>query len=306
MKNRFRGAMVGMACVDALGQWCEFKPRGTFPLLTEFLPGGTWGLPAGTWTDDTSMALCLADSMTVCKCFNARDQLERYTRWFREGYLSATGNCFDIGIATRAALTRFERTGKTECEDRQAGGNGSIMRLAPVALAYSLDPERTIDFAALSSKTTHGAREATDACRFLAALIVGAIQGREKAELLSKGFTPVPDLWTIDPLSPKIAAIASGAYKDKASSEISGAGYCVSTLEAALWAFHSTDTFEEGAVAVVNLGDDSDSTGAVYGQLAGAYCGYDAIPARWKENLVKKELVLEFADRLFALSEEMR
>ena len=306
MKNSFRGAIMGLACADALGSAVEFMARGTFPLLTEFKDGGPFNLPKGTWTDDTSMALCLADSLIECKGFEARDNLERYCRWFRNGYLSATGKCFDIGTGTRRALNRFERTGETECDDPSSGGNGSIMRLAPVPLAYWSNPEKAIHFAALSSKTTHGATEATDACRLLAALIVGALQGREKAELLSAGFCPVPGLWERESLHSKIAAIASGSYKIKTRDEIKSSGYCVDTLEAALWAFFTTDTFEAGAIAAVNLGEDTDSIGAVYGQIAGAFYGYDAIPVRWRENLVKKELVLDFADRLLSLSETIQ
>jgi len=307
MKNRFRGALVGLACVDALGQYVEFKARDSYPLLTEFKSGGTWGLKEpGTWTDDTSMALCLADSLIESNGFSAKDQLEKYTRWFRDGFLSATGKCFDIGIGTRRALARFERTGETECDDPNSGGNGSIMRLCPVPLAYYSNPEKAIQFAGLSSKTTHGAREATDACRLLSALIVGALQGREKAELLSAGFTPVPDSWTRASMHSNISAIAFGSYKKKTRDEIKSSGYCVDTLEAALWAFWTTDSFEAGAIAAVNLGEDTDSIGAVYGQIAGAFYGCDAIPVRWRDGLIKKELVLDFADRLFELSKTIQ
>ncbi len=297
-ESRYRGCLMGKACVDALGQHVEFKSRGSYELLTEFKSGGTWGLKAGTWTDDTSMALCLADSLLTCNGFDAKHQLETYTRWYQKGYLSATNHCFDIGGSCRAALHRFETTGETKCENKNAAGNGSLMRLAPVALFYGHDLNVAAHCAGASSLTTHGSPEATDACRVFAAMIVTALHGGDKAELRTLS---VKNPWMLK-TQPKIAAIVRGDYRNKDISEISGDGYVVSTLEAALWCFEKTDSFEAGAIECVNLGLDTDSVGAVYGALAGAFYGYEAIPARWRDNLVKKELVLDFADRLCAVS----
>ena len=160
------------------------------------------------------------------------------------------------------------------------------MRLAPVPLYYASDPREAVARAAESSRTTHGAPEAVDACRHLACLIVGAVAGVPKGELLADHFTPVPGLWDEEPLAPRIAEIASGSFRRRDPPEIRGTGYVVASLEAALWAFDRSSSFREGALLAVNLGDDADTTGAVYGQLAGAYYGDDGIPPEWCERLV--------------------
>jgi ADP-ribosylglycohydrolase len=270
--DRFCGALVGLAVGDALGTTVEFRSPGTFAPLDGIVGGGPFDLPAGAWTDDTSMALCLAESLLTCSGFDPIDQLSRYVRWYREGHLSSTGRCFDIGNSTSRALSRFERTGEPfpGDADPDGAGNGPIMRLAPVALAFSCDPSVAVAHAADSARTTHGARQALDACRYFSGLIVGAVTGARKQQLLHEGpFEPAAGLWSSAPLHDEIAEVAAGSFLDRTPPEISGAGYVVRSLEAALWALASTDTFEAGALAAVNLGDDADTTGAVYGQLAG-------------------------------------
>ena len=304
LRDRYRGAMLGLAVGDALGTTVEFARPGAFAPLTDLVGGGPFRLQPGQWTDDTSMALCLAESLIECKSFDPVDQLTRYCRWWRTGHLSSTGKCFDIGTTTRAALAAFEETrdpypGST---DPRAAGNGSLMRLAPVPMAFARDPQDALAKAALSSRTTHGAREAIDACRYFAGLLIGALEGRPKTELLSPRFSPVPDLWSQASLTPKIAAVAAGSFTTKNPSAIRGTGYVVDCLEAALWAFHRSTSFKEGALLAVNLGDDADTTGAVYGQLAGAYYGEQGIPPEWLARLAHREMIERFADELVRLS----
>ncbi len=301
--SRYHGSLLGAAVCDALGAPVEFKRPGSFPKVTDFLAGGTWGLPAGAWTDDTSMLLCLAESLVERQGFDAVDQLERYCLWYRKGHLSSVGRCFDIGSGTRAALHRFERTREPECGEPHGGGNGGLMRLAPVPLAFARDAGRAIDFAALSSRTTHGASEASDAARYFAGLIVGAVRGESKETLLAEHYCPVPGLWDREPLHPKVVEISRGSFKRKQPPQINAGGYVIPALEAALWAFHTTTTFESGAIAAVNLGDDSDSVGCIFGQLAGAYYGVEGIPERWLSGLVKRDLIEGFAHRLHKLAE---
>lgn len=306
-RDRYRGALVGLAAGDALGTALEFSPPGSFAPLTDMVGGGPFSLRAGEWTDDTSMALCLAESLIERCGFDPVHQLERYVRWWREGHLSSNGRCFDIGTTTAAALRRFEQNRGPWCgsEDPQTAGNGSIMRLAPVPLFFARRSLEAIRRAAESSRTTHGALEAVDACRYLAALMVGAVNGADKAALLADHFEPVPGIWREAPLAPKIAAVASGSFKRREPPEIRGIGYAVDSLEAALWAFERTQSFAEGALLAVNLGDDADTTGAVYGQLAGAFYGETAIPEHWRARLAHRELVVRFADRLFDLAESL-
>jgi ADP-ribosylglycohydrolase len=176
------------------------------------------------------------------------------------------------------------------------------MRLAPVPLFYAKRPLEAIEKSAESSKTTHGASTAVDACRYLGALIVGAISEVGKVDLLSGGFCPVPGYWKKKPLVKEIDVIASGSFKRKNPPEIKGTGYVVNSLEAALWAFRHSSSFEEGCLLAVNLGDDADTTGAVYGQLAGAFYGEKGIPEPWLVKISHRRLIETFAERLFDLS----
>ena len=282
-----------MAVGDALGTTLEFEAPGTFEPITDMIGGGPFRLKPGQWTDDTSMALCLAESLLETGGFDPVDQLRRYVRWYREGHLSSTGHCFDIGNATRDALHRFEATGAADSgsTDPSVAGNGSIMRLAPVPMFYASDPSAAIEYSAASSRTTHGAPEPVDACRYLGALIVGALNGASKEELLGERFSPVTGYWDEHPLAPAIEAIACGSFKRREPPEIKGSGYVVRSLEAALWAFDRTFNFRDGCLAAVNLGNDADTTGAVYGQLAGAFYGVESIPEEWIERLAMRELI---------------
>jgi len=229
-------------------------------------------------------------------------------RWWREGHLSSTGHCFDIGGATSASLGRFERTGEPYPGDHftDAGGNGALMRLAPVPLAFANDPVEAIERAALSARTTHGMLQSTDACRYFAGLIAGALRGVPKEELLQgEPYRPAGYDWSESRLHLEIHEVASGSFLRKQPPEIKGSGYVVRSLEAALWALARTDSFRDGALAVVNLGDDADTTGAIYGQLAGAIYGAENIPGEWLEKLVMREEIEAVAAGLFELSREV-
>src|SRR5687768_9717076 len=305
MRDRVRGALIGLAVGDAVGTTVEFKPPGTFAPVTDMVGGGPFGLKPGEWTDDTSMALCLAESLIECGGFDARDQMTRYVRWWREGHLSSTGRCFDIGNTTRAALARFERTGDplAGSTSPNAAGNGSLMRLAPMAMFYAQRPEEGIRLCGESSRTTHGAREAVDACRYFGGLLIGVMNGASKAELLTTVYSPVPGLWEREPLAPKIAEVAGGSFARRSPPEIAGTGYVVKSLEAALWAFATTDNYKDGCLAAVNLGDDADTTAAIYGQIAGAHYGESAIPREWREQIALASVIDGYADSLATASQ---
>lgn len=298
--DRYLGALLGLAAGDALGTTLEFKKKGTFEPIDDMVGGGPFGLPPGYWTDDTSMALCLAESLVESKGFDPHDQMTRYVRWWHEGHWSSTGRCFDIGNTVSAALARFEATGDpfAGSRDPHSAGNGSLMRLAPVPLRYAHDAAEAVRLSAESSRTTHASAEAVDACRYYAALIVGALNGHDKGELLSPAFAPEGVDWDAQPLTPAIAHIASGSFQKKREHDIRASGYVVHTLEAALWAFFHSNDFREGALLAVNLGEDADTTGAVYGQLAGAYYGVDAIPESWHSKLARREEIAHLASEL--------
>lgn len=302
-RDKFIGSLIGLAVGDCVGAAVEFSPPGTFTPVDDMIGGGPFGLKPGEWTDDTSMALCMAVSIIENQGFNADDQMQRYVRWYKEGYLSSKTECFDIGIATMEAIHQYLKTRDpySGSKDPYKAGNGSIMRLAPVPLFWSSDMEKAIYFSGESSKTTHQAEEAVDACYFLGALIAGAVNGVSKDQLLSKDFFSIVEDKLGRPLSPKIQEVAEGSYKDKQPPQIKGTGYVVASLEAALWGFDRTNNFKEGLLQVVNLGDDSDTTGAIYGQLAGAFYGISSIPEKWVNQLVRREFIQETANKLFDL-----
>jgi len=301
VKTRYEGALLGLAAGDALGTTIEFKAPGTFEPLSDIVGGGPFKLKRGAWTDDTSMALCLAESLIECRAFDAADQMERYIRWWREGHLSSTGFCFDIGGTTVQALQNYIRTEKPFAGSTSArsAGNGSLMRLAPAPLFFAADPELAVRMCAESSRTTHGAVTCLDACRYYGGLIVGAVNGASKEELLAPRYAPAPALWAREPLCAEIDEVAAGSFKDRVPPAIVGSGYVVKALEAALWAFSRSTSFKEGALLAVNLGYDADTTGAIYGQLAGAHYGADGIPESWRTCLAQGERICEFARQLY-------
>jgi len=288
--DRLRGCLLGLAVGDAVGTAVEFKPRGSFAPLTDMVGGGPFGLRPGQWTDDTSMALCLAASLIASNGFDAEDQAQRYLRWRDQGYMSSNGVCFDIGGTVSSALARYQATGGpfAGSDHPRSAGNGCIMRLAPVPIFYAADREQAVHFAAESSRTTHGAAECLDACRLLSSMLCTAFEGGSKESMLrgnnGLGLT-----------QPKIAALAQGGYVDKPVDDIRGGGYVVDSLEAALWCFHHTDSFEDAVLTAANLGDDADTTAAVCGQLAGAYYGIGGIPAGWLQKLAGRSMIEQMA-----------
>jgi ADP-ribosyl-[dinitrogen reductase] hydrolase len=303
-RDRYRGCLLGLAAGDALGTRLEFQQPGTFIPIDDLLGEGPFHLEPGQWTDDTSMALCLAESLIACQAFDAQDQMTRYLRWYREGYWSSTGECFDIGNTVRAALELFERTGNpfAGSTDPRTAGNGSLMRLAPVVLACGQEPDVAIAWAAESSRTTHGARAAQDACRYFGGLLLGTLGGASKDELLAGRYEPIPGIWEVQPLVSEIDEIARGSFRIRQPPEIRGTGYVVRSLEAALWAFQHAENFRHGCLLAANLGDDADTTAAIYGQIAGAYFGLEGIPQEWAVRIAFQKEILRLADQLYVLA----
>ncbi|WP_457756025.1 ADP-ribosylglycohydrolase family protein [Thermodesulfatator indicus] len=286
LRERYTGCLLGLAVGDALGAPLEFQARDLFEPVTDMIGGGPHFLEPGQWTDDTSMALCLAESLIEKGGFDPHDQMERYCRWYEEGYLSSTGVCFDIGNTVKKALEKFRQTGNpfAGSKDPWSAGNGCIMRLAPVPMFFYPDIEKAEWYAQESARTTHGAQECLDAARLFARMLIRALAGKPKEEILladSENFEA----------SPKILDIARGAYFEKEEYEIRGTGYVVESLEAALWCFWQSESFEEAVLMAINLGDDADTTGAVCGQIAGAYYGEKAIPERWLKKLTMAEKI---------------
>lgn len=297
MKDRCRGTLIGLAVGDALGAAVEFKPPGSFKPVTGYRDGGPHGLDAGEWTDDTSMALALADSIATAG-WDLNDQANRYVQWWKAGKYSVNGQCFDIGITTRIALGNYvDKKDALTSGDRsdRASGNGSIMRLAPVPIRfghhYSVQLAELLRLAEESSLPTHASEQCKSACRYLALVLAALIHGEDRDEVLSPDWKPLQQLNEIKPLHPLIQEIAQGSFRQKQPPEIQGLGWVVKSLEASLWAFHNAESFEDATLKAVNLGDDADTTGAICGQLAGAYWGESGISDSLRSGLARMEML---------------
>ncbi|PWH18720.1 MAG: ADP-ribosylglycohydrolase [Anaerolineae bacterium] len=298
MKKRFEGCLLGLACGDALGAAVEFQAPGSFPPLTDMVGGGPFQLAPGQWTDDTAMALCLAESLIQRGGFDARDQMQRYCRWRDEGLWSSTGSCFDIGYTTAAALRRFQQSGDpfAGSTDPLTSGNGSLMRLAPIPMFYVQDLQKVSFYAGESSRTTHASREAVDACRLFAVMVALALRGESKHVIL---FETYQRHFADQALAPAIAEIAQGGYLRKKEADIQATGYVVHTLEAALWSFWQAENFRQAVLLAANLGYDADTTAAVCGQIAGAFYGVEKIPRSWLSCLARAEEIRQMAVQLY-------
>ncbi|CAF1578441.1 unnamed protein product [Adineta ricciae] len=333
--RRIQGSLVGLAIGDAVGAAVEFRPYEYLKEhpVVDMQSGGTWDLQAGQWTDDTSMALCLAASLIIRGKSNSYDQFARYKRWYRNGYLSSTGKCFDIGKSTRQAIEEFENRQRQvislkmqqnfssnssfaladdlmeyyyqqygfdiKCGTVDSAGNGALMRLAPIPLFYFKSYDSVRQYIEESTRLTHGDQRAIDACQFYAGLIWHAINGFTKKQLLHPNF--YQEHLHI-PLHKDVLEIARGSYKQKTGYEdgIRGRGYVLESLEAALWAFYNDgDSFERGALAAVNIGDDTDTTAAIYGELAGAVYGIHKLPERWLKKLFERKFIMTVAKGLY-------
>ena len=299
VRDRAQGALIGLALGDALGTTLEFSARDTLPPVTALVGGGPFRLAPGAWTDDTSMALCLADSLLGRNGLDARDLVERFCRWYEEGYNSVTGECFDIGVTTCEALRSYRATGEplAGSTDPRSARNGSLMRLAPVAIRWWHDRAAAVEAARLQSRTTHGAAQAVEACALFAELLVAAISGVPKEAVLRDRD------WHGDA---GIAAVAAGSWRSKARDDISSSGYVLHTLEAALWCVGRSGSIADSLVLAANLGHDADTVGAVTGQLAGALWGMSGAPAAWLDKLAWRQQIAALAARLFEAGDRER
>ena len=284
--DRAQGALLGLAIGDAVGTTLEFKARDSYPMLTDMTGGGPFRLKAGEWTDDTAMALALADSL-ASETFDEADLMRRFVAWHERGEYSCTGTCFDIGVTTREALSRFKRSGNpiAGSTDPMSAGNGSLMRLSPVAVRYWQDRATLRDVAARQSKTTHAAPEAVDACIAYAEVLADAISGMPRSEVLRprSGYAG------------SIEAIMQGSWRGKRRSEIKSSGYVAHSLEAALWCVGRTSDYRSAVLLAANLGDDADTTAAIVGQLAGALYGLSGIANEWQQRVAWAPRILTTA-----------
>lgn len=250
---------------------------------------------AGEWTDDTSMALCLAQSLIDSDGFDPLDQMTKYRRWADTGYFSTREKAFGIGQTVLQALIKFSRDGSPYAGSTKptTAGNGALMRLAPVLMYYYPDQNLMAKYSIESARVTHGADECLQANQLFSQIIWRAFNGYNKEETLLDSFT-------IESATVGIQAICNGDYR---SGKVKGTGYVVDSLAAALWCFYSTDTFKDAILKAANLGDDADTTAAICGQVAGAYYGINSIPNHWLEYLFMFDEIIEIVNKIYTSSQ---
>jgi ADP-ribosyl-[dinitrogen reductase] hydrolase len=301
IEDRLKGCLLGTAIGDAVGAPVEFMQRGTFEPVTEYRSGGKFRLNAGEWTDDTAMTLCLAQSLIDSHGFDPKDQLNKYLQWVNTGYMSYRGKMVGLGKTVMRSLIRYRRLGQpyTDIKHEKFSGNGSLMRLAPICIYYANDLDKAVHYAALSSRTTHGSLIAVDSCRYFVYLMLKIAQGTDRQRLFSESFvSETYQYFSDEPLHSELDAIIRYEYITKGEDEISSSGYAIHSLEAALWSFYHTNTFEEAILKAVNLGQDADTVGAITGQLAGVFYGLSGVPEEWVEGLCRHEEISAMAESL--------
>lgn len=296
--QRFQGCLVGLAAGDALGMpvegWTKEQIRQRFGTLREMVDGHR---PAGSTTDDTAQALCIAESLVEIGRFDADDIMRRFLHWYRT-------DAFGIGIHTARVLEKVAqgtpwREAVEQVESAYApmtAGNGSLMRCAPIALRYYRDIGGLLEFSHESSRLTHPNPLARASCAFFNCVLSRVLRGWEKADALS--FAMEVMVHAPHELLDRVQEI-----QQKGADEVATSGFVLDTLECALWAWWHHDDFEEALVAVVNLGGDTDTNAAVCGALMGAQYGVNAIPQRWRDKVAAVPKCLELATNLYRLAE---
>ena len=291
---------MGLVVGDAVGTTNEFQPAGSFEPITDMVGGGVFGLEPGQWTDDTSMALCLADSLLAQGRYDSFDVMERYGRWYKEGYRSSTGTCFDIGNQVTRSLWDFREQQRvpTSAERTTSAGNGAIMRLAPVVIVgfESRDPREVVETARLSARETHFSVEAEAATEVFAALLVGALLGWSPQQLMDVSWAS-----TGAAFDEMAARVISPDPQVRASWEAETNGYIVNGLRLAVHGLLDFPSFKDATLAIANMGGDSDTNAAIYGQLGGAFYGIEGIPASWRERVHLGEEIDQLARDLVDL-----
>ncbi|HKL12397.1 MAG TPA: ADP-ribosylglycohydrolase family protein [Halanaerobiales bacterium] len=291
MRDRFKGALLGLIVGDALGAPYEGSPRDSVYFQGEMRGGGPHKISAGHWTDDSSMALCLAESL-IKDGFDLKSQLSKYANWFQNGYLSSKERSFGIGRNTSLSITDYIKDKSIPPQREMAAGNGSIMRLAPVPMYFFNNFNKAVYYSGKSSKATHNNPMAIDTCKLLGAFIYYALEGKEKKYLINNTYKNLD-------LDENVLERVQGDYKNKTKDQINSDGFVLNTIEASLWAFYNSKSFEEAVTIAINLGGDTDTIAAVTGQMAGAFYGSSEIPDEWINKLAKKELIMSLIRGLY-------
>lgn len=307
MENKVKGGIMGVCIGDALGVPVEFKDRDylkRFP-VTKMLEYMSWNQPKGTWSDDSSLTLCLAEELT--KGYNLENIGQSFVQWVKYGLWTAHGKLFDIGGTTRDSIARLIKgesarfSGNIFEEDN---GNGSLMRILPLAfyLENEADIQKLYQTVKEVSAITHGHFRSVFACFIYVIFAIQVIKGKNKAEAYAYTQRTALEYAEKQRFSLNEVELFQRILKNDISSypedEIRGSGYVLHSLEASLWCFLNSESYSEAVLKAVNLGEDTDTTGAITGGLAGIYYGYENIPQEWIEVLVRKDDIEKLCEKL--------
>lgn len=293
MENKIKGSILGGIVGDAYGSPYEFKKRDSYTVTGEMEYNNVFNVASGSFTDDGSMMLCILASLIEKKQFDGHDIMHKFIQWNINGYMSSDSEkgCFDIGKTIRTSLDDYYQCGKlykhSITDPLITSGNGGLMRLAPIPVFFD-NIQDAVKHSILSSKLTHSSPECLESATLMGGMIFQLVRGLSKEYVLSYQNEPYK--------CEKVMNIANGTYKTKSRDQIKTTGYVIDSLEAALWAFYKTNSYQDGMNVLVTMGDDVDTVCCIYGQIAGAYYGINEIPTRWLNKLQHHEMILNMVN----------
>jgi len=308
MKERVEGCFIGLAVGDALGVPVEFSSRKSLKLdpVTDLRGYGAWHQPPGTWSDDSSLAFCTAGSL--CNGYNLEDIGKLFIRWKQDGYWGAHHKIFDIGNTTRSAIDRLIRgehamySGELDIE---SNGNGSLMRIAPVSIFfYRSGNEDLIERMRETSGITHRHFRSVFSCFIFSKIVQHIIAGEPRVDAYAKAMEETSEYLRTQNFNPDeldlFKRVLDRSLMNATEDSISSSGYVLHTLEASLWCFLNSDSYEQAVLKAVNLGGDTDTTACVAGALAGLYYGAGSIRENWKDGIARVEDIRSLATKFAA------
>lgn len=301
-RERIEGGFWGLLVGDAVGVPYEFAPRRRIPRLEaidleppDYFLRSHMGVKPGTWSDDGAQALCLADSLSERGCVDRRDMLDRFARWFRDGYLAVDRDVFDVGLQTRQAIGRF-LSGMDSDACAQSGewsnGNGSLMRALPLVLWHRGSNEDLVRDAMEQSRATHGHARAGICCALYCLWARGVLTGA-----LHPWHTAIERFESLYPPGDPLREEYERNVHPREPDPPKGSGYVVDTLLSAVWAAEAPG-YESVVKRAISLGQDTDTTACVAGGIAGLREGIQGIPRRWMKRLRGKEIAIPVLERL--------
>jgi ADP-ribosyl-[dinitrogen reductase] hydrolase len=304
--HHIQSALFGVAVGDALGVPVEFKSRETISKnpVTDMIGYGTYNLPPGTWSDDSSLTFCLAEALT--QEFDLNTIGQNFVKWCYENYWTPYGDVFDIGIATSDAILRLARGAKPELAggfNEEDNGNGSLMRILPLLFYIHDKPiHERFELTKQVSSITHGHIRSVIACFYYLEFALQIMEGKEKFEIYNNLQNEVTVHLNSLQINPEEIAVfdrlLQGDIHMHSTDDIESSGYVLHSLEASIWCLLTTDSYPNAVLKAVNLGRDTDTTGAITRGLAGLYYGIEKIPKNWLQQLARYEEINDLAGRV--------